>query len=182
MNFFAKIRPIITRKRPIFCIFALNYNQDVIKRHKKKHPSDTYAPAWKTMEFMVFGNLTTLYSKLNRVDDQRLVSQHFGVNKVAVFYNYIEVIRLLRNACAHGNVLYNINLETSVKKGPTGRFSVPQCSSLMGAISVLRYLLNIISSNRLYDMNKKLKEATLKLSGKCPSIKSLIENRTGIVV
>ena len=61
--------------------------KDVIKRHKKKHPRDKYAPAWKTMEFMVFGNLTTLYDNLLNTDDQRLICKHFNINKVSVFFN-----------------------------------------------------------------------------------------------
>ncbi len=88
--------------------------KDVIKRHKKKHPRDKYAPAWKTMEFMVLGNLTTLYKSLNRIDDKRLICTHFKVNKTTIFYNYIEAIRSLRNACAHGNILYDMTLEKSI--------------------------------------------------------------------
>lgn len=155
--------------------------KDVIKRHKKKHLGDKYAPAWKTMEFMVFGNLTTLYDNLLNIDDQRLICKHFNINKVSVFFNYIEAIRNLRNACAHGNVLYDIKLETSVRKGPAGHFNEAQCNRLYSVLNVVRYLLNTISPNRLYDMEKELKDATLKLYRKCPAIRSLIEQRTGIL-
>lgn len=156
--------------------------KDVIKRHKKKHPQEKYAPAWKTMEFMVFGNLTTLYDNLNVIDDKRLISTHFKVNKTTIFYNYIEAVRNLRNACAHGNVLYDMTLEKSIKKGPAGAFNEFQCSRLCSALAVVRYFLKTISPNRLYDMDKELKEATLKLYGKCPSIRFLIEQRTGITI
>lgn len=115
--------------------------RDVIKRHKKKYPKDTYAPAWKTMEFMVFGNLTTLYDMLLRNDDKLLICRHFHINKIKVFYNYIEVIRNLRNACAHGNVLYDIKLETSITKGPAGQFTNLQCNRLYAALSAVRYIL-----------------------------------------
>lgn len=155
--------------------------KEVIKRHKKKHPDDKYAPAWKTMEFMVLGNLTTLYNDLLKIDDKRSVSLHFGIKKASFFFNYIETIRNLRNACAHGNVIYDIKLETSVKNGPAGCFKEQQCNRLYGALSVVRYILGTISHNRLYDMDKELKEATLKLYGKCPVIRSLIEKRTGIL-
>lgn len=156
--------------------------KDVIKRHKKKHPRDKYAPAWKTMEFMVLGNLTTLYKSLNRIDDKRLICTHFKVNKTTIFYNYIEAIRSLRNACAHGNILYDMTLEKSIKNGPAGYFDEFRCGRLFSALSVVRYFLKTISLNRLYDMNKELKEATLKLYGKCPTIRALIEQRTGILV
>lgn len=156
--------------------------KDVIKRHHKYHPGEAYAPAWKTMEYMVFGNLTTLYKSLLLTDDQLLISRHFHINKASIFFNYIEAIRSVRNACAHGSVLYDIKTDTSVRKGPAGHFSPPESNRLRSALAVIRYLLHTISTNRLYDMDKELKEATLKLYGKCPSIRPLVEDRTGIIV
>ena len=73
-------------------------------------------------------------------------------------------------------------LEKSIKNGPAGYFDEFRCGRLFSALSVVRYFLKTISLNRLYDMNKELKEATLKLYGKCPTIRSLIEQRTGILV
>ena len=59
--------------------------KNVIKRHHRHYPADVYAPAWKTMEFMVFGNLTTLYNSLLLNDDRRLVSKHYGVTQKTSF-------------------------------------------------------------------------------------------------
>ena len=70
--------------------------KDVIKRHHRRYPTDVYAPAWKTMEFMVFGNLTTLYNSLLLNDDKRLVSHCHGVTQTNVFFDYIEAVRLVR--------------------------------------------------------------------------------------
>lgn len=154
--------------------------KEIIKRHSKKHPDEKYAPAWKTMEFMVFGNLTALYDNLKNIIDKRIISQHFGVKKIEVFFNYIETIRHLRNACAHGHVLYDLNMEKSVKKGPAGTFDSKTSSSLSAALSVLRYLLRTVSENRLYDMDKELKQSTLELCGKCPYLRNIIEVKTGI--
>lgn len=154
----------------------------VIKRHKKKNPTHKYAPAWKTLEFMMFGNLTTLYKNLLLVDDQRLISKHFGVNKVSVFSNYIESIREVRNTCAHGNVLYDFNTYIPVKKGPAGVFEAPKSSRLVASLGVVRFFLSTISSNRLKDMDNELMSATNRLYSKCPSLQSLIESKTGIIV
>ena len=44
------------------------------------------------MEFMVFGNLTTLYNCLLLNDDRRLVSQRYGVAQTNVFFDYIEAV------------------------------------------------------------------------------------------
>lgn len=154
----------------------------VIKRHSKKHPNDKYAPAWKTMEFMMFGSLTKLYDKLKSVDDKLLISRHFGVNKTSVFFSYIEAIRHLRNACAHGHVLYDINMERSVTKGPAGKFDSNTSSNLVAALSVLRYILSRVSINRQKEMDALLDNATLTLYSKCPTLRNIIESKSGIKV
>lgn len=156
--------------------------KDVIKRHHRRHPTDVYAPAWKTMEFMVFGNLTTLYSSLLLNDDRRLVSQRYGVTQTNVFFDYIEAVRLVRNACAHGNVLFDFNLYTPVSNGPAGRFTGTTRHSLGVALEVIKFLLKTVSSNRCNELEHDLIKAAQTLYKKCPSLEPLIEAKTGIKV
>ena len=156
--------------------------KDVIKRHHSNYRNDNYAPAWKTMEFMVFGNLTMLYNKLLLEEDKKLVSRHFGVKNTTVFFYYIEVVRQIRNACAHGSVLYDLNLYTPVKNGPAGYFTGKDRHSFAVALHVVRFFLSKISCNRLNDFEYELVKAAEILLRKCPSLKSLIKNKTGISV
>ena len=157
-------------------------DKDVIKRHHRRYPTDVYAPAWKTMEFMVFGNLTTLYKSLLLNDDKRLVSLRYGVKQTNVFFDYIEVVRLVRNACAHGNVLFDFNLYTSVSNGPAGRFTGATRHNLGVALEVIKFLLKTVSSNRCNDLECDLIKAAQTLYKKCPSLEPLIETKTGIKV
>lgn len=156
--------------------------KDVIKRHHRSYQTDIYAPAWKTMEFMVFGNLTTLYNSLLLNDDKRLVSQRFGVTQTNVFFDYIEAVRLVRNACAHGNVLFDFNLYTSVSNGPAGRFTGTTRHNLGVALEVIKFLLKTVSSNRCNELERDLIRAAQTLYKKCPSLEPLIEAKTGIKV
>lgn len=156
--------------------------KDVIKRHHRRYPADAYAPAWKTMEFMVFGNLTTLYKSLLLNDDKRLVSQRYGVTQTNVFFDYIEAVRLVRNACAHGNVLFDFNLYTSVSNGPAGRFTGTTRHNLGVALEVIKFLLKTVSSNRCDELERDLIKAAQTLYKKCPSLEPLIEAKTGIKV
>lgn len=162
----------------------ISNNQHVIKRHERKHPLDSHAPAWKTLEFLTFGNLIKLYSNLLVFEDQRLVSCHFGVNNTMVFYNYLEAIRNIRNSCAHGAVIFDYRTHKPVRKGPAGNFPPPQGSSLYATLEVIRFFLGSISKNRLNDMNRELTNATEFLFEKCHSqhIKKIIEDNTGIVI
>ena len=156
--------------------------KDVIKRHHRRYPTDVYAPAWKTMEFMVFGNLTTLYSNLLLNDDRRLVSLRYGVTQTNVFFDYIEAVRLVRNACAHGNVLFDFNLYTPVSNGPAGRFTGTTRHNLGVALEVIKFLLKTVSSNRCNELERDLIKAAQTLYKKCPSLEPLIEAKTGIKV
>lgn len=157
-------------------------DKEVIKRHHRRYPTDVYAPAWKTMEFMVFGNLTTLYNSLLLNDDRRLVSQRYGVTQTNVFFDYIEAVRLVRNACAHGNVLFDFNLYTSVNNGPAGRFTGKTRHNLGVALEVIKFLLKTVSSNRCDELERDLIKAARTLYKKCPSLEPLIESKTGIKV
>lgn len=156
--------------------------KDVIKRHHLRYRADVYAPAWKTMEFMVFGNLTTLYNNLLLNDDKRLVSQRYGVMQTNVFFGYIEAVRLVRNACAHGNVLFDFNLYTSVNNGPAGRFTGATRHNLGVALEVIKFLLKKISPNRCNELECDLIKAAQTLYKNCPSLEPLIEAKTGIKV
>lgn len=157
-------------------------DKEVIKRHHRRYPTDVYAPAWKTMEFMVFGNLTTLYNSLLLNDDRRLVSQRYGVAQTNVFFDYVEAVRLVRNACAHGNVLFDFNLYTSVNNGPAGRFTGTTRHNLGVALEVIKFLLKTVSSNRCDELEHDLIKAAQALYEKCPSLEPLIEAKTGIKV
>ena len=70
-------------------IYQTIKKKSVIKRHHQKYVNDKYAPAWKTIEFMTFGNIESLYVNLNNLSDKLEICRHFGVNQTAIFENYI---------------------------------------------------------------------------------------------
>lgn len=96
------------------------------------------------------------------------------------FFGYIEAVRLVRNACAHGNVLFDFNLYTSVNNGPAGRFIGATRHNLGVALEVIKFLLKTVSSNRCDELERDLIKAAQTLYKKCPSLEPLIESKTGI--
>lgn len=89
----------------------------VIKRHHKKYISDRFAPAWKTIEFMTFGNICNLYFNLTDEELQKEIAKYYGCNTKWIFVNYLNTIRNIRNTCAHGACLYNIKLPIVIRQG-----------------------------------------------------------------
>jgi abortive infection bacteriophage resistance protein len=95
---------------------------DAIKHHNKKHRKSKYAPAWKTLEFETLGTIHKLYDGILRTDDKLPINRQFNVPNVDIFSNYIDSLRHLRNACAHGNIIMEIKLTRAISIGPAGNF------------------------------------------------------------
>lgn len=152
-----------------------------IRRHHKHYKKDKYAPAWKTMEHMTLGNMLTLYKSLNSVQDKRDISLHFGINQTAVFENYMETIRCIRNICAHGAVLYDVRMHQLIKNGPAGRVYAGEEHSLSGAVKVISYLIGKISFNRQRDMIIELNKAYMILKNKGEGLHKIVETTTHMI-
>lgn len=150
----------------------------VIKRHHNKYINDRFAPAWKTIEFMTLGNLCSLY---NNLKDDRLklnIAKHYGCS-LGVFINYIETIRVIRNSCAHGGCIYNIALPKAIRGSRQVPISGESRHNISGAISVIRYMLGIVSVNRQNDMDKEISELFRKT--RSPFAKQIIDQCTGLI-
>lgn len=150
-----------------------------IKRHHRKYPDDEYAPAWKTIELMTFGENVTLYRSLKEERLKLRISRNFGVRYIEVFENYIELVRILRNTCAHGNVLFDFKPYKRIKRGPAGLNTQAEYMNLYGSIKVVRYLLGKVSVNRERDMMRELQSILTKYYA-YPEIADIIGNCGGL--
>lgn len=130
---------------------------EAIKRHHEKHQNDIYAPAWKTLEYMTFGDLLVLLKNIKDKSLLEQISNHFGLRNVDVFFSYMDTIRIVRNLCAHGHHIYDLKLQKSIKSGPIGKLMKPEMHhDLCGVLLVIFFLLSFISNNRLDELKKQL--------------------------
>ena len=157
------------------CYNAIKKNA-TIRRHHSRYRSDMYAPAWKTLEYMTLGNMLVLYRSLKSLDDKRDIAARFGINQTAVFENYLEAIRCIRNICAHGSVLYDTKLYYRIMRGPAGRLTQNENNSFGGAIKVIAYMLGRVSTNRRHEMMVSLNAAYMKSIKRNASLQQIIEN------
>lgn len=163
-------------------VYSHLQNKPTIRYHHAKY-NGSYAPAWKTMEFMTFGNLEILYDNLLSTVDKALISSKYGEPAIATFKSYMSAVREVRNACAHGNVVYELRLTNGIKAGVAcPSFAAGETQNLKGALRVIRYMLGCISKNRLADLEDDLQTATKRLYSKVPSMRPMIEKNIGIVV
>lgn len=157
-------------------VYSTIIENPVIKHHHTKYINDKYAPAWKTIEFMTLGNLSVLYLNIKEQKLQTEIARHYQCS-YSVFVNYLETFRVLRNKCAHGNCLYNINLSKGIKIKPAN-INEADKHNIKGCIEVVKYFLKQISINRLHDLNKHL-EQLLSIE-RSKQTKDIIKKCTGL--
>lgn len=150
-----------------------------IKRHHRKYPQDKYAPAWKTIELMTLGENVKLYCSLLDETLKQTISRKFGIRYVEVFENYIELVRILRNTCAHGSVLFDFKPFKRIKKGPANLQNPEEYMNLYGSIKVVNFLLEKVSTNRAKDMMSEL-QAILDKYYTFPEIAIILEKCAGL--
>ena len=151
-----------------------------IAAHHRRHINDRYAPAWKTLEFMTLGSNIALYKSLLNLDDKKEISKHYGITYTNVFENYLDVVRCVRNTCAHGGLLYDIALYPLIRRGPANVVG-DERKKLCGAIKVVEYLLSQISANRANIFRKEI-DGLLTKYATSTAIKTVLRQNSGFSV
>ena len=136
-------------------------NNDVISRHHAKHPDHEYAPAWKTLEYISFGDLIRLIDNLKSEALRKDIYSFYGISDDKTFPNYIDTIRQMRNSCAHGHPIFDLKLSRSLRaakfktvlKGDQGDL----WSSLSGVLMIIQYFLFYLPGNKGEQFSKEIR-------------------------
>ncbi len=137
-------------------IYSTLRQNPCIANHHRRYHNDRFAPAWKTLEFMTLGSIITLYGSLL---DQKLklqIAKHYGLNTIPLFENYLQTLKVIRNACAHGNHIFDLQLIKAVKKGPLRHYEANHRHDIYAVLLVILYFLHHISENREQDLRNAL--------------------------
>ncbi|MBD5295391.1 MAG: Abi family protein [Bacteroides sp.] len=97
-----------------------------------------------------------------------------------IFENYLDVVRCVRNTCAHGGLLYDIALYPLIRRGPAN-VTGNERKRLYGALKVVGYLLKQVSENRAADYEKEVEELINKYAT-TPAIKSVLHQSSGFPI
>lgn len=133
-----------------------------LKRHHQKHPTHKFAPAWKTIEFLTFGSVFNMYKALKNEELKTKISSHYGLKRHYKLQNYLGLTLFVRNACAHGAVIFDLHTPLEIEKLPTIQFNNDDRHSLDSAIKVIHYLLSQISINRAKDFLNEIEDLIAK--------------------
>jgi len=166
---------LIRKIEELYSINFINKNKP-IKAHHKKYINDKYAPAWKTLEYLTFGTIVNIYRNLKNEDIKSRVSESFGILNPAKFVNLLETIVLLRNICAHGDVLFDFRTPKGISVVPSIEFNNKDRSSLDSCIKVVSYFLGQISVNRKSELDGHVKELFDSFKGNV-NLRQIVENK-----
>lgn len=153
--------------------------ESILRLDKKEHYKRDFPPAWKALEYMSFGTIIKLYDSLKNPHLRCDISKVYGMNSPSQFSNYINTVRKLRNYCAHGKVLFDLNLNEAIGNGPLGNLGNRKVM-LSGMYMVFKYFLNKISTNRVKEMQADLLRAFDRIPYQI--VKTIIFNNSGFTI
>ena len=133
---------------------------DVIRRHRRNHPQNLYAPAWKTLEFLTFGEMQHLYEGIRDEKLRYAIYSRYHIEDESVFMSYLNVLRDVRNVCAHSHILYDKKLYCNIKENDTKLHFVDyrEAYTIVGILKLIYYMLGIISPKKEIEMHQRLCE------------------------
>ncbi|MFN3773007.1 Abi family protein [Cloacibacterium normanense] len=147
-----------------------------IKKHHQKYLNDKYAPAWKTLEFFSFGVILKIFKNLKNEEIKKRISNNFGMLNVQKFTNFIDTIVLLRNNCAHSDVLFDFKTPLGISSIPEINYNNRDRHSLDSTIRVLIFILGKISINRKNELIEEI-ESKFEEHKNNSIIKKIIETK-----
>ncbi len=159
-NYFIHDETFPYRKSMLNRVYTEDFikNNKTLKNHHLNNPDDSYAPAWKTLEFFTFGVLLNLFKNVRNEDIKKRVSESLGFLNPKKFENLMTTVVLIRNICSHGDVLYDFKTPRALSVIPGIEFEGSDRSSLNACLKVISYLLEHISVNRKNDFLKEIDE------------------------
>ncbi len=156
-----------------------------IKKHHQNNKGCHYAPAWKTIEFLTFGQSFTIYKSLLNSSLKNDISIIYQIESTTKFENYIGTLVDLRNACAHCNVLFDYNAINAIASTPFLSIENSKKQSLGSCLKVLIYFIEKISTNRKNDFLSELEYTFDKIRKQFPdnidTINYIIKNKMMIL-
>lgn len=152
-----------------------------IRRHHDKYTDDIYAPSWKTIEFFDFGQTLGLFQNLKFDSDRKMVikdySEFFKTNH---FRTAIRSLIDLRNACSHGNVLFDYRGNHTLPTISSVTYNEKVPKNFDSHLRLLSYFVGKISKNRKKELHEKLNMVFAKFSSN-PEIEEIVKHEIGYI-
>ena len=128
---------------------------------------------------MTLGEVLWLFRTIKDNHIKLQIAAEFDIKKIETFTNYMELIKSVRNACAHSNVLYDFTPEYSIRKGPAMLKGIGNNQNLNGALHVVLYMLRQVSENRHNQWKAEIDDI-IKEYSQFPLVAQIMQNIGGL--
>lgn len=90
----------------------LNRSNEIFIQHHRENYNSQF-PIWVAVEVLIFSSISILYSNLSH-SDKRIIAREFELKTSDLLKNWLHVLSVLRNKCAHFSRLYYTLLDKDV--------------------------------------------------------------------
>lgn len=159
---------------------TLKQKNKTILNHHNKYINDKFAPAWKTFEFLTFGQVFKFYQNIKDENLKNEIANIYGLRDFSLLENYLKSIVNIRNICSHSGILFDYNQPVGIKRIPNKkyRFKNRNQANLNASIRLILYILSKVSQNRADELEIKIKDIINK-SRANKVLNNIIENKIG---
>ncbi|MFD1884842.1 Abi family protein [Paenibacillus wenxiniae] len=153
-----------------------SYREPVITHYRENY--NAQYPIWVVSEVMTFGIVSKLYKNMKLEDRKRIARTYYANVDYRDIENWLEVLTIIRNRCAHYSRLFNYKIPTSIKYTRNEKATLAK-NLVYGIIYNSKYLITdqdfwtnwVI---RLVDLISRYKEIDLTWMGFPPDWKQLL--------
>lgn len=151
---------------------------------KEYYKEKGFIPLWVLIKVFTFGNITNFYELL-KTEDKQEIEQYVNLNIYSIL-QYLKMLNIVRNICAHGDILFNIRLDRGIyvndfkehekleieKENNQYKYGV---NDLFAIIMILKKMIDAGEFSEMFvkiekllsDVRKELDEASYKNLLKC---------------
>jgi len=168
----------ISAFKPIYD--TLKQKNKTILNHHNKYINDKFAPAWKTFEFLTFGQVFKFYQSLQDENLKNEIANIYGLRDFSLLENYLKSIVNIRNICSHSGILFDYNQPFGIKRIPNNkyRFKNRNQTNLNASVRLILYILSKVSQNRADELETKIKDLINKSKAN-NVLNNIIETKIG---
>lgn len=158
--------------------YNLKTKNNIISKHHNRYKKDTHAPAWKTFEFLTFGQIFKFYHNLKDEALKEKIANVYGFRDYKMLENFFIAIINIRNVCSHHAVLYDYNQPKKIWRIPNKYYRglSRNRNNLMASLRLILFILSKVSKNRANELENKLKELFNNFNGS-EYVKKVIEDK-----
>lgn len=136
-----------------------------IKHYRTEYNEPQNPPCWMSVELLTIGELSRLFTALNKNEDKQIIAGFFGLHHT-VFTSWLHTLVYVRNICAHHSRLWNRDfaIKPEVLQKPKNKWIRKKFDTnnqrTFYFLSILKYLL--IAANPTNHFKQKLDNLILK--------------------